>query len=1337
MIAFKAFRCLILAAFVVWNVGAIPIQRFYSYGEQYGDAQLSKVDHEAYTPEIQLRVPVKFYSEVYSSLFVNANGLISFITTMSQYVNMQFPLDYPVIAALYANTDIRVSGSVFYRETNDVSLLSRASQEIRQFFPNSGARFQATSLFIATWYRVGYYNQKYDKVNTYQIVIASNNEESYVEFLYADDGIQWIQGDGQLGTGLPDAKAQAGLVAANGRVHTLQGSGTDQIRNLIRLSNTNEAGLFVFRTGPYDNVSNIEVPVTSQIVSDYVSYGDQITSCAVGFSRCHSQATCVDTARGFCCTCRPAFYGNGFNCLKDGVPLRASGKITIDVNGIKLNQIEIQAYINIQEGRAYVAISKVPSTVGIQLQFLYPITTMLNWLFAKPIGNGLNGFQITGGVLNHSAEIFYKETGDRISITQKYLGLDVTDQLKIEASIRGTVPQDKRDSRLTINDYQQQFNFLSKGLFRSSSTLQYVKNIISTGQEEQYEVSLDQTVHFNESCLLNSNNISANDQGQRSQYTYYRVKTARNFINYESRENILRFAATNKVSLLTENEDPCIEGRVKCVANSSCVVEGDSFKCVCNSGFHTTYSSSKTNEFGCLDVNECAEGKANCDSNAICINEVGSYQCACKAGYSGNGFYCTALETESPCVKNPALCNAPNSRCSDRNDPRTCDCLPGFHKQYSTDQPTGIICTDINECEYDSGSICGPNSACLNYAGGYSCVCQEGYSLDRDGNCQRKDASCNVLRNCSPNGECIYNETAGKYSCHCIRGYYGDGYVCQQTGGRHVVAKICTSGVCVCPPRFIAYENYCIENEFIPTESTSISCNTINSMCHPQAQCVYNSTAQAYKCICNAGFEGNGLECEASCFQNNFCDEHATCLEINGKAQCVCQSHYSGDGIHCIHSGMCNSDGDCEDNEECAYNEVSVTYECKCKAGYSKSPNSTCRPIARCPQCHPRARCTIDEYTRESRCECAPGYRGDGVYTCELAPVSCNTTNYCSPHASCLYNVTYDVFQCQCRQGFIGNGTNCQRVINCAVQPKMCDINARCTTRQYGVYNCECNPGFIGNGSYCTEPEKIEGGFLLINYGLGTVRLPLQGESSRQGYSIQLQADQIAIGLAIDCQEGKVYWSDYNGRKIKYSNYKGKNIGLLLDKDIENPEGLAIDWVGRTLYWTDAKKKSIQSINLDGTQRKTIISANLTNPRGIAVHPYKRKLFWTDWNRAHPKIEWSNLDGSVRSVFLSGADVQVPNSIAIDWSTEEVCWADAGTKRISCYGIDTRIQRLITANVSSPFGLTVSNDKYFWTDWATGKVGYYDRYTSRTDSITLQVGNSKLYGIVAVPNNCP
>lgn len=40
----------------------------------------------------------------------------------------------------------------------------------------------------------------------------------------------------------------------------------------------------------------------------------------------------------------------------------------------------------------------------------------------------------------------------------------------------------------------------------------------------------------------------------------------------------------------------------------------------------------------------------------------------------------------------------------------------------------------------------------------------------------------------------------------------------------------------------------------------SASCNTINN-CHPQAQCIYLASKGAYECKCNAGYEGDGLDC--------------------------------------------------------------------------------------------------------------------------------------------------------------------------------------------------------------------------------------------------------------------------------------------------------------------------------------------------------------------------------------------------------------------------------------------------------------------------------------------
>ena len=59
-----------------------------------------------------------------------------------------------------------------------------------------------------------------------------------------------------------------------------------------------------------------------------------------------------------------------------------------------------------------------------------------------------------------------------------------------------------------------------------------------------------------------------------------------------------------------------------------------------------------------VDVNECDEGTAECHSNATCSNTVGSYDCTCVLGYSGDGFNCTSMLTETfmPSITND-LCN--------------------------------------------------------------------------------------------------------------------------------------------------------------------------------------------------------------------------------------------------------------------------------------------------------------------------------------------------------------------------------------------------------------------------------------------------------------------------------------------------------------------------------------------------------------------------------------------------------------------------------------------------------------------------------------------------------
>ena len=77
--------------------------------------------------------------------------------------------------------------------------------------------------------------------------------------------------------------------------------------------------------------------------------------------------------------------------------------------------------------------------------------------------------------------------------------------------------------------------------------------------------------------------------------------------------------------------------------------------------------------------------------------------------------------------------------------------------------------------------------------------------------------------------------------------------------------------------------------------------------------------------------------------------------------------------------------------------------------------------------------------------------------------------------------------------------------------------------------------------------------------------------------------------------------------------------------------------------------------------RTTLFEGDLESPRGIALHPGLGRMFWTDWDRYGPKIETANMDGSERMTLVDHG-LGEPNSLAVDFFTHEVCWADAGNR---------------------------------------------------------------------------
>ena len=87
------------------------------------------------------------------------------------YEQIVFPNNpHQLVAPYWADVDTRGSGNVWYMQTTDSALLAKATRYIQRGFVTE-QEFTPTNLFIATWDRVGYYNQKTDKVWISRLII--------------------------------------------------------------------------------------------------------------------------------------------------------------------------------------------------------------------------------------------------------------------------------------------------------------------------------------------------------------------------------------------------------------------------------------------------------------------------------------------------------------------------------------------------------------------------------------------------------------------------------------------------------------------------------------------------------------------------------------------------------------------------------------------------------------------------------------------------------------------------------------------------------------------------------------------------------------------------------------------------------------------------------------------------------------------------------------------------------------------------------------------------------------------------------------------------------------
>ena len=175
--------------------------------------QLGRNDDGSSASTIPIGFTINLFGANSSALWVNNNGNVTFTSSLSAYTPL--PLQnggLPIIAPFWADADTRPSGSGITNYTSGIFIGSRKA-------------------FVVTWPDVGYYNQKTNKLNKFQLVLIERADVSSgdfdIEFNY--DRVQWETGDHPTSggvNGLGGKSARVGLSNGSTQNIELAGSGS-------------------------------------------------------------------------------------------------------------------------------------------------------------------------------------------------------------------------------------------------------------------------------------------------------------------------------------------------------------------------------------------------------------------------------------------------------------------------------------------------------------------------------------------------------------------------------------------------------------------------------------------------------------------------------------------------------------------------------------------------------------------------------------------------------------------------------------------------------------------------------------------------------------------------------------------------------------------------------------------------------------------------------------------------------------------------------------------------------------------------------------------------------
>ncbi|XP_053387177.1 fibrillin-2-like [Mercenaria mercenaria] len=539
----------------------------------------------------------------------------------------------------------------------------------------------------------------------------------------------------------------------------------------------------------------------------------------------------------------------------------------------------------------------------------------------------------------------------------------------------------------------------------------------------------------------------------------------------------------------------------------------------------------------------------NCDpATTDCQQQNGTTFCKCKDGYkklNPSEKFCIDIDE---CVETHMTCSG-HGKCKNTREGYTCVCTEGYIMNRT--DPYNVSCNDIDEC--NSREYTCKNGSCSNTDGNWNCICPSlGFWRNEF---SKNVVVCEDINECSNSsyfcgGEC--NNTFGSWTCDCGTGYqshpnktkYASNITCDDID-ECAENKTDCSGHGNCRNMLGDYTCDC-DTGFIFNE-TNKSCQDIDECSSSSYFCggKCNNTFGSWACDCGTGYQSHtnktkyasNITCEDidECTENKIdCSGHGNCTNVPGGYMCVCDTGFIFN----------ETNKSCEDIDEC------------------QSPNYTCGGGGNCSN-------TDGNWT----CSCpAFGYRpheySEKAIVCEDIDECSDSTYYCG--GTC--NNTLGNWTCECDTGYTRESNEEETIITCE-DINECDNKESCIDgvcrNQDGSWTCKCPDG--------KEPKTINSTTILCSGGyvyIATIGIAVTGHVGNKDPELKVY---------LETQIKTAYESKYPEHNVRVEIISISK-GSTDRKKRQTSENLAVEFVlhfdepleseNITNAWQDYRKES-------------------------------------------------------------------------------------------------------------------------------------------------------------------